>query len=84
MTIATDGAGMTVECRIKPEVRATSQTEMPPDLPPAVLGLLPGDGDEYVVTSGGLVGQRGFFTRDAHGRITGADLAGRLFTRVGP
>jgi len=31
-----------------------------------------------------MKGQRGFFTRDAHGAITGIDLAGRLFTRIEP
>lgn len=50
-------------------------------MPSADLGLLPGD-DEYIITSGGLKGQRGFFTRDQTGQITGADMAGRLFTRV--
>jgi CubicO group peptidase (beta-lactamase class C family) len=27
-----DGAGLTVECRIKPEIRAAANTELPPDL----------------------------------------------------
>jgi hypothetical protein len=39
-------------------------------------------GDEYIITSGGLKGQRGFFTRDPDGQATGADLAGRKFTRL--
>jgi CubicO group peptidase (beta-lactamase class C family) len=83
LTIAIDGApGLTVECAIKPEIRAASATDLPPDLPPAPLGLLAGDGDEYVVTGGGLRGQRGFFTRGESGTVVGADLAGRLFRRV--
>jgi hypothetical protein len=82
LTIATKGAGLTIECGIKPEIRAAADTELPPDLPPAGLGLLPGDADEYIVTDGGLKGQRGFFTRDENGVIVGADLAGRLFNRV--
>ncbi|MGO4617025.1 serine hydrolase domain-containing protein [Nocardia sp. 2YAB30] len=82
LTIATDGAGLAIECGIKPEIRAAADTELPPDLPPAGLGLLPGDADEYIITSGGLQGQRGFFTHDESGAIVGADLAGRLFTRV--
>jgi len=82
LTIATDGAGLTIECAIKPEIRAATDTELPPDLPPADLGLLPGDTDEYIVTSGGLKGQRGFFTRDTGHAVVGADLAGRLFNRV--
>ena len=32
--------------------------------------------------SGGLQGQRGYFSRDEHGAITGVDLAGRLFART--
>ena len=84
LIIDTDGAALTVECRIKPEIRAAAEAELPPDLPPAGLGLLPGSGDEYIVTDGGLTGQRGFLTRDASGAIIGADLAGRLFTRVQP
>ena len=82
LIIDTGGAALTVECRIKPEIRAASEAELPPDLPPARLGLLPGSGDDYIVTEGGLTGQRGFLTRDAGGAIIGADLAGRLFTRV--
>ncbi|MET7458445.1 serine hydrolase domain-containing protein [Streptomyces sp. NPDC005574] len=82
LTIATDGAGLTIACGIKSEIRAAADTELPPDLPPADLGLLPGDADEYIVTGGGLKGQRGFFTRDENGVITGVDLAGRLFNRV--
>ena len=57
-------------------------SELPPDYPPAEIGLLPGDEDEYIVTSGGLTGQRGFFTRDESGVVVGVDLAGRLFNRV--
>ena len=68
--------------RDQAEIRAATDTELPPDLPPADLGLLPGDADEYIITSGGLKGQRGFFTRDQNGQVSGADLAGRLFTRV--
>ncbi|MEU4408836.1 serine hydrolase domain-containing protein [Streptosporangium sp. NPDC023963] len=84
LTIATDGAGLTIECGIRPEVRAAMDTELPPDLPPAAMGLLPGDTDEYIVTGGGLEGQRGFFTRDAGGAVVGIDLAGRLANRVPP
>lgn len=80
LTIDSDGEGLTVAVGIKPEIRAASDTELPPDLSAAGLGLLPDD--EYVVTGGGLQGQRGYFTRDEHGQIVGADLAGRLFTRA--
>ncbi|MFE2971432.1 serine hydrolase [Streptomyces sp. NPDC059340] len=82
LIIDTDSDTMTVECQIKPEIRTASERELPPDLPLAGLGLLPGSGDEYIVTGGGLIGQRGFLTRDADGAIIGADLAGRLYNRA--
>ena len=82
LTIGTDGAGLRLDVRIKPEIRAAAKTEPPPDIAPADIGLLPGGADEYIVTSGGLKGQRGFFTRDESGAVVGVDLAGRLFKRV--
>ena len=78
-TITTDGTGLSLEVLLKPEIRTASQVEMPADYDPFDFGLLAGD--EYIVTSGALKGQRGFFTRDDSGAIVGADLAGKLFTR---
>ena len=46
------------------------------------IGLLPGGTAEYILTSGGMKGQRGFFTRTGSGVVVGVDLAGRLFNRV--
>ncbi|MFI2207928.1 serine hydrolase domain-containing protein [Streptomyces sp. NPDC020192] len=80
--IATDGIRLTLAVGIKPEIRQASDEEMPPDYPAADIGFLPGEGDEYIVTEGGLKGQRGYFSRDANGAVTGVDLAGRLFNRV--
>jgi CubicO group peptidase (beta-lactamase class C family) len=82
LTIATAGARLTLEVRLKPEVRASLDTDPGPDYPPADMGLLPGDKDEYILTSGGMRGQRGFFTRDQSGAVAGVDLAGRLFARI--
>jgi hypothetical protein len=84
LAIDTDGAGLRLDCRMKPEIRAAATKELPPDYPPAGIGLLPGDGDEYVITDGGMRGLRGFFTRDETGVVVGVDLAGRLFSRVPP
>jgi CubicO group peptidase (beta-lactamase class C family) len=81
--IAGEG-GLVLDCRIRPEIRAAAGQELPPDHAPAGVGLLPGDGDEYVVTGGGLKGQRGYFTRDEAGRVIGIDVAGRLFPRTTP
>ena len=82
VTIAGDGQrmGLRMQVRIKPEIRAAADKEPPPDPAPFDVGLLPRD--EYVVTDGEYAGQRGFFTRDASGAVTGVDLAGRLATRV--
>ncbi|MFE1873039.1 serine hydrolase domain-containing protein [Streptomyces sp. NPDC059496] len=82
LDIATDGTRLTLAVGIKPEIRKASDEELPPDYPSAGIGFLPGDGDEYIVTEGGLKGQRGYFSRDANGSVTGVDLAGRLFNRV--
>ncbi len=79
LTIDADGMRMRIAAQIRPEIRAAADTELPPDHEPADMGLLPGD--EYVVTSGGLKGLRGFFSRDHHGAVVGVDVAGRLFTR---
>ena len=82
LIIETDGAGMRIDIKIRPEIRAGARTELPPDPEPADMGLLPGDKDEYIITNGAYKGQRGLFTRDKSGVITGVDLAGRLFSRV--
>ncbi len=82
LSIATAGVGLTLAVGIKPQIRAASDSEMPPDYAPAAIGLLPGDSDEYILTEGGMQGQRGFFTRDESGAVVGVDLAGRLFSRT--
>jgi CubicO group peptidase (beta-lactamase class C family) len=82
LTIATDGAGMSIDAKIRPEIRAGANTALPPDVEPADMGLLPGDKGEYIITSGAYQGQRGIFTRDESRVIIGVDLAGRIFTRV--
>ncbi|UUU29835.1 beta-lactamase family protein [Streptomyces sp. CA-210063] len=82
LDIAADGTRLTLAVDIKPEIREASDEEMPPGYPPAAIGFLTHDGDEYIVTEGGLKGQRGYFSRDDNGAVIGVDLAGRLFNRV--
>ncbi|MEU7900473.1 serine hydrolase domain-containing protein [Nonomuraea sp. NPDC049152] len=82
LAVTADGAGLTLEVLIKPEIRENSEVELPADHAPFPFGLLPGDTDEYVITDGAFTGQRGFFSRDDTGAITGVDLAGRPFTRT--
>lgn len=78
-----DRDSMTLAVGIKPEIRASSATDMPPDYPPAAIRLLAGEGnDEYVLTECRMKGQRGFFTRNQDGAVVGIDLAGRATLRV--
>ncbi|MET8862825.1 serine hydrolase domain-containing protein [Nonomuraea sp. NPDC004580] len=80
LQIRAEGARLVLEAKIKPELREMAEVELPQDHEPFEFGLLPGD--EYVITSGAFVGQRGFFSRDPHGIVVGVDLGGRLFGRV--
>jgi CubicO group peptidase (beta-lactamase class C family) len=82
VTIASNGKQLTIAAGIKPEVRTASEKELPADYPPATMALLPGDKDEYIVTAGGMKGQRGFFARDEAGAIKGLDIGGRSFAKV--
>jgi hypothetical protein len=82
LVIVAGETSMTLEVGLKPEIRAALASEAPPDYPPAAIGLLARDGDEYILMEGGLKGQRGFFTRDGSGAVVGVDLAGRIATRV--
>ena len=61
LIVRTDGVRLTLEVGIKPEIRAAADTELPPDYPPAAIGLLPGDGDEYILTEGGMQGPARLF-----------------------
>ncbi|ACU70631.1 beta-lactamase [Catenulispora acidiphila DSM 44928] len=83
LDIADDGEHLTLAVGIKPEIRAASDADMPPDYPAAAMGFLAADGDDYIITEGGLKGQRGVFARDESGAIVGIDIAGRLFGRAG-
>jgi CubicO group peptidase (beta-lactamase class C family) len=67
---------------IKPEVLAELNEE-PSDEPPIPLGLLPGEGDRYIVPDGPAKGMKGYFTRGEDGRINGVHVGGRHATKVG-
>jgi hypothetical protein len=81
-TIDAVGARLRLELRIRPEIRAAVDKEPPPDPSPCEFGLLPGNKDEYIITSGEFKGHRGFFTRNTSGAVVGVDLGGRLFRRA--
>jgi len=53
------GQALTAAFAIKPAVRANATTELPPDMPAAPIALIRGEQDHYLVTGGGLKGQRG-------------------------
>ena len=78
---ANTGQALTAAFAIKPAVRANATTELPPDLPAAPIALIQGEPDHYMITDGGLKGQRGYFSRDASGKVTSVDMAGRVFSR---
>jgi CubicO group peptidase (beta-lactamase class C family) len=78
---AGDGV-LIVDVTIRPEVLEQLQEEAD-DEPPIPLGILPGDGDRYIVPDGPAKGMKGYFTRNDGGRIDGVHLGGRLATRVG-
>ena len=79
--IVSTGTGLTAEFAIKADVRANATTDLPPDMPAAPIALIRGEPDHYLVTGGGLAGQRGYFGRDAAGTVATVDMAGRQFTR---
>lgn len=68
---------------VKPDtLRAMREAgEKEPVQPPMRLGLVAGT-DQYVITEGPAAGMRGYFSRDASGRVDGVHLGGRLAGRV--
>jgi CubicO group peptidase (beta-lactamase class C family) len=73
--------GLLVDHTIRPEV-LTQLGEEAADDPPEPIGLLPGEGDRYVVTGGPARGMRGYFSRGRDGSIDGMHIDGRFATRV--
>ena len=76
--------GLDAQISVKPEMLAQmreSGEDAPPEQPPLHLGLVAGS-DQYVVTEGPAAGMRGYFTRDASGRVDGVHMGGRLANRV--
>jgi CubicO group peptidase (beta-lactamase class C family) len=85
VTITAEDGRLAIRTKVKPEVLAVLReegTEVPEDDTPIFIGILPGDGDRYVVTEGPAKGMKGYFTRDAAGAITGAHIGGRMATRL--
>jgi CubicO group peptidase (beta-lactamase class C family) len=81
--ITRDGGRLLAKAEIKPEAAAILREsgEEIPDQPPVPLGLL-AEKDQYIVPEGPGKGMRGYFARDAAGKVSGVHLGGRLATRV--
>lgn len=80
---ARDGA-LDAAVSYKPEtLRALREAgdDEPEEQPPFRLGMVAGT-DQYVITEGPAKGMRGYFSRDASGRVDGVHLGGRLVSRV--
>ena len=80
-----EGGGLVINVEIKPEALEQlreSGEEEPPDLPPFPVGMLPGEGDRYIVTGGPYKGMKGYFVRDDAGNVQAVHLGGRLATRT--
>lgn len=81
---AADGR-LLLKINYKPETLRELQEageEDPAEQPPIPIGLLPGDGDRYIVADGPAKGMKGYFARDDDGRVAAAHIGGRLATRV--
>lgn len=84
--IAEHEGGLLGTVELKPEVieqlHAEGEDSDIGEQPPFPLGLLPGDGDRFIVTDGPGKGMKGYFVRDGD-TISGVHLGGRLATRQG-
>ena len=84
--ITIEDGQLALRTKVKPEFLAQLReagTEVPEDEEPAIpLGMLPGDGDRYIVTGGPAKGMRGYFARDADARVSGVHAGGRMATRI--
>ena len=81
-----EGGRLMAKVDMKPHFAAMLREQgedVPDDQPPVPLALLAGDGDRYVVPDGAAKGMKGYFTRDADGKVVGVHLGGRLATRPG-
>jgi len=77
---AADGL-LIIDVTIRPEVLEQLGEEAA-DEPPVPIGILPGDGDRYIVPDGPAKGLKGYFTRDEGGQVDGIHLGGRYAERV--
>ena len=81
--ITAEAGGLILKVEIKPEMIKQLEEEMGevPDQPPFPIGMLPGEGDRYIITDGPGKGMKGYFLRDASGDIEAVHVGGRLAMR---
>lgn len=80
-----DSGWLLVKTEVKPEAAAILRAagEDPDEEQPAIpLAFLDGKPDRFVVPEGPAKGMKGYFVRDASGRLSGVHLGGRLATRA--
>jgi len=79
-----EGGRLMAKVQVKPHFAAMLREQgedVPDEQPPVPLALLAGEGDRYIVPEGDAKGMKGYFTRDADGKVSGVHLGGRLATR---
>jgi CubicO group peptidase (beta-lactamase class C family) len=82
--IVAEGGRLVINVKVKPETlkqlqEAGEEIEEPPPIP---IGLLPGEGDRYIVTDGPAKGMKGYFVRGDSGDVEAIHIGGRLATRT--
>lgn len=82
LTVSVDGDHLRLDGEPTPAFIAELGDDVDYREPPIPLAMLAGPGDRYVVPSGPYQGAKGFFTRDAAGRVTGIHDHGRFTPRV--
>jgi len=83
MTVSVEGDHLLIDTVPTPEFIAQLGEDADYHEPPTPIGLLPGDGDRYVVPSGPYEGSKGYFPRDGSGRVSGLHDSGRYAPRAG-
>jgi CubicO group peptidase (beta-lactamase class C family) len=85
VNITAEGGQLLIRTQPKPEMLRQLREEgheVDEEQPPIPIGMLPGDGDRYVVVGGPAKGMKGYFKRDDSGRVVGAHVGGRMATRI--
>lgn len=85
VSITAEAGQLVVRTKPKPEMLRQLREEgheVEDEPTPIPIGILPGEGDRYVVVGGPAKGMKGYFKRDDSGRVIGIHLGGRMSTRV--